>query len=567
MELNLQQLEKDKLENHIDSVSMRFNPPDLEEKYIKYRKNEDKMKSESFALGIFSYGLLSLRSLYCILLEFFQNQESNYKNLFLTLSILQICFVLFETIIFIIRRCRTVQGIVIIILFLIFTLIQNYFKNMIQEELNKSVIDFSVLIIVVCIISFEILFNYAWIQNILIWISLDIIFITFIILSNFNYVEKVIDAFCLFITSVCIILILRKIEYYFRKSFFQDQSNLTTNNTNHLDDNFTILSNFPDPIIIGNKGSIIFSNNAYYNIGQTQNDSCFFNSISENPQEDSKSILVSPESISKKIQLNNSEENLNNYIKNSKEIMEPTQFSFNDAKMKNEAISFQIVSFHQIINSQHYIIYYLRARNYYDKFQESQAREKYFNMFISSITHDFRSPLNIILGNLDVIAFKGNLDRDQLDYLRHMKTATSQMILLVQDILDYSTMKSSKLSLSINPFEFENEVFEIIDLFRDKYEDKGLYIKYRNMTAIPKIIVSDGGRLKQILTNLITNAYKFTERGGVIILSEYIEATSLLRLTIEDTGIGIDNNDIPKLFKPFGKLNDTHKLNPNGFLI
>ena len=85
MELNLQQLEKDKLENHIDSVSMRFNPPDLEEKYIKYRKNEDKMKSESFALGIFSYGLLSLRSLYCILLEFFQNQESNYKNLFLTL--------------------------------------------------------------------------------------------------------------------------------------------------------------------------------------------------------------------------------------------------------------------------------------------------------------------------------------------------------------------------------------------------------------------------------------------------------------------------------------------------
>ena len=438
---------------------------------------------------------------------------------------------------------------------------------MIQEELNKSVIDFSVLIIVVCIISFEILFNYAWIQNILIWISLDIIFITFIILSNFNYVEKVIDAFCLFITSVCIILILRKIEYYFRKSFFQDQSNLTTNNTNHLDDNFTILSNFPDPIIIGNKGSIIFSNNAYYNIGQTQNDSCFFNAISENPQEDSKSILVSPESISKKIQLNNSEENLNNYIKNSKEIMEPTQFSFNDAKMKNEAISFQIVSFHQILNSQHYIIYYLRARNYYDKFQESQAREKYFNMFISSITHDFRSPLNIILGNLDVIAFKGNLDRDQLDYLRHMKTATSQMILLVQDILDYSTMKSSKLSLSINPFEFENEVFEIIDLFRDKYEDKGLYIKYRNMTAIPKIIVSDGGRLKQILTNLITNAYKFTERGGVIILSEYIEATSLLRLTIEDTGIGIDNNDIPKLFKPFGKLNDTHKLNPNGFLI
>lgn len=544
----------------INRLNMKFQSSELESAYIRQSEEDNTTRSYSIALYSLILGLIYLKSIYSFI---FSITEDPVKNKIvipcLILSIIYLVCLLLEISLFIFKKIKDLQGNMCTILGIMINLIQNYLLIKDQDSFIFCV-DPALIIIIITSISFCFLYLKSWIQGTIVFSIMILSIIIFLIILNMDYIIKIFCILTLILSGIILLICIRKYEFNQRLIYFLIHAAQLQS-----DQNMQLLYNFPDPIIICEKGKIIYSNIAYNYIGiPNQCSFDFFHASSDVLQDDDKYTILPSEEIAQKIKEPNFNKNLYEYIINSSEIEDPTQFIFENSSPNEEKIPFQIISFKQKTSFIERVIYYLKTKTYYDKYHESQSREKYFTMFISSITHDFRSPLNIILGNLDVISFKGNLDIDQIEYIKHMKTATSQMLLLVQDILDYSTMKSSKLTVSIDHFELDKEVSEIVDLFRDKYSDKGLYLKYIKNEDVPKIIVSDCSRIKQILTNLITNAYKFTENGGVTISTYYLENENSLSISVEDTGIGIEENDLIKLFKPFTKLSDDRKLNPNG---
>ena len=560
MDQDLMKESQSNFEISINRLNMKFQSSELESAYIRQSEEDNTTRSYSIALYSLILGLIYLKSIYSFI---FSITEDPVKNKIvipcLILSIIYLVCLLLEISLFIFKKIKDLQGIMCTILGIMINLIQNYLLIKDQDSFIFCV-DPALIIIIITSISFCFLYLKSWIQGTIVFSIMILSIIIFLIILNMDYIIKIFCILTLILSGIILLICIRKYEFNQRLIYFLIHAAQLQS-----DQNMQLLYNFPDPIIICEKGKIIYSNIAYNYIGiPNQCSFDFFHASSDVLQDDDKYTILPSEEIAQKIKEPNFNKNLYEYIINSSEIEDPTQFIFENSSPNEEKIPFQIISFKQKTSFIERVIYYLKTKTYYDKYHESQSREKYFTMFISSITHDFRSPLNIILGNLDVISFKGNLDIDQIEYIKHMKTATSQMLLLVQDILDYSTMKSSKLTVSIDHFELDKEVSEIVDLFRDKYSDKGLYLKYIKNEDVPKIIVSDCSRIKQILTNLITNAYKFTENGGVTISTYYLENENSLSISVEDTVIGIEENDLIKLFKPFTKLSDDRKLNPNG---
>ena len=159
-------------------------------------------------------------------------------------------------------------------------------------------------------------------------------------------------------------------------------------------------------------------------------------------------------------------------------------------------------------------------------------------------------------------------------FFKICKISTTSLMSLVEDILDLAKIEAGTFSLSIQPFSIKSLVQDILYVFEFQCAQKGIYFNIDiDNRLLDEIFYSDMGRIKQVLNNLISNACKFTLRGGItlhISLNTEFEADSFervryLKFTVSDTGVGVDEKEIPKLFKLFGMI-DQHrsKLNSKG---
>ena len=185
-------------------------------------------------------------------------------------------------------------------------------------------------------------------------------------------------------------------------------------------------------------------------------------------------------------------------------------------------------------------------------------------MFIASISHDFRTNLNIVIGNLDI--YNEGLDPLQRNncHLINIKDSVTFLTILVQDLIDFSLLKEKKLQLNLEEFNLIEVVESTKQLFEAKYKDKGLYLRTEITVNIPKYIHSDKMKITQVLTNLLSNSWKFTLSGGALISLEYKETENRMILIVKDTGIGIAEDNLPTLMKPFSRIEDHKHLNDNG---
>ena len=159
-------------------------------------------------------------------------------------------------------------------------------------------------------------------------------------------------------------------------------------------------------------------------------------------------------------------------------------------------------------------------------------------------------------------------------FFKICKISTTSLMSLVEDILDLAKIEAGTFSLSIQPFSIKSLVQDILYVFEFQCAQKGIYFNIDiDNRLLDEIFYSDMGRIKQVLNNLISNACKFTLRGGItlhISLNTEFEADSFervryLKFIVSDTGVGVDEKEIPKLFKLFGMI-DQHrsKLNSKG---
>jgi signal transduction histidine kinase/DNA-binding response OmpR family regulator/HPt (histidine-containing phosphotransfer) domain-containing protein len=175
--------------------------------------------------------------------------------------------------------------------------------------------------------------------------------------------------------------------------------------------------------------------------------------------------------------------------------------------------------------------------------------------FLATMSHEIRTPLNGIIPMLDLL-MNSKLPPDQHDFLRTAYTSSRQMLRIVDDILDYSKLEANKLQLESTSFNLRDLLDSIIRLMEKPAESKGLRLSLQLDPGVRLALRGDPVRMRQILTNLISNALKFTERGSIsLVVTRKGETRTQheLRFEVRDTGIGIAKENAKNLFTAFAQ--------------
>lgn len=175
--------------------------------------------------------------------------------------------------------------------------------------------------------------------------------------------------------------------------------------------------------------------------------------------------------------------------------------------------------------------------------------------FLAKMSHEIRTPMNAVIGFTNLLK-KTEQAPEQLEYTRTISQAALQLLTVIDDVLNFSKLESGTVELESTLFDVRGCMEDVISMLSPAAHEKGLELVLLIHSDVPNQIVSDPARMTQVLTNLANNAIKFTQSGGVTVqvgtqINE--EQNALLKVSVQDTGIGINETDIPKLFSEFSQ--------------
>ena len=190
------------------------------------------------------------------------------------------------------------------------------------------------------------------------------------------------------------------------------------------------------------------------------------------------------------------------------------------------------------------------------KTQEALAASRMKSEFLANMSHEIRTPMNGILGVVK-LAKHSPLDGKLRRYIDTIDSSASALLTIINDVLDFSKMEAGKYTLQDIPFDLRTIVQEVAELHAPRAHEKGLELVYRIAPDVAALLRGDPDRSRQILNNLVGNAIKFTEAGEVFIdvsVRETNTDTQLIGVSVRDTGIGIEQTDLGKLFDAFSQV-------------
>ena len=188
--------------------------------------------------------------------------------------------------------------------------------------------------------------------------------------------------------------------------------------------------------------------------------------------------------------------------------------------------------------------------------------------FLSNMSHEIRTPINAILGMNEMI-LRESEDKDILEYSENVRTAGNTLLGIVNDILDFSKIEAGKMEIIPVDYDLSSVLNDLVNMVQTRADAKGLLIKPDFDKDIPKLLHGDEVRLKQVITNILTNAVKYTEKGSVTFgvtyeKPEYGNDLIDLKVWVKDTGIGIKADDMNKLFSKFERIEEERNRNVEG---
>ncbi len=206
----------------------------------------------------------------------------------------------------------------------------------------------------------------------------------------------------------------------------------------------------------------------------------------------------------------------------------------------------------------------IEKREYFEKkMQEVTLKATYANraksVFLANMSHEIRTPMNGILGMTSLL-LETNLSTEQKEYAELVISSAESLLSILNDILDFSKIEAGKIEIDNAEFDLQKLVEEICDLFAVKIHEKGVELIVIYTKKVPRFVIGDQGKIRQILTNLINNAVKFTDQGEIIVNVSVVErqyGKVKLRFNVTDTGLGIPQAKIKTLFRPFTQVDGT----------
>jgi signal transduction histidine kinase len=185
---------------------------------------------------------------------------------------------------------------------------------------------------------------------------------------------------------------------------------------------------------------------------------------------------------------------------------------------------------------------------------EAEAASRAKSAFLSSMSHEIRTPLNAVLGFSELLLQEQGLSARQQDYLQIINRAGDHLLGLINEVLELARIEAGRASLALEPLDLPRLIKELAALFRVKAEDKGLNLACHVDPQVPSFVLADANKLRQILMNLLGNAIKFTEAGGVSLEVRAMGSPGEawpLRFEVKDTGPGIDPEGLERIFTAF----------------